>query len=53
VIGGLTGWDTNPAYIETTVWSCLAFAMFFADILVYWQDLVASRAKPRAAVAGD
>jgi uncharacterized membrane protein YozB (DUF420 family) len=53
VIGGLTGWDTNPAYIETIVWSCLAFAMFFADILVYWQDLVASRPKPRAAVAGD
>ncbi len=52
VIGGLTGWDQNPAYIETTVWSCLVAALFLADITIYWQDLMASRPKARAVTAG-
>ena len=53
VIGGLTGLDQNPAAIETIVWSCLAFALFFADILIYWQDMMASRPKVRSAAAAD
>ena len=52
VIGGLTGWDANPAYVETIVWSCLAFALLLADVIVYWQDLVAARPKPKAVTAG-
>ena len=51
VIGGLTGLDQNPAAIETIVWSCLAFALFFSDILIYWQDMMTSRPKPRAVAA--
>jgi len=31
VIGDLTGWDRNPATIETIVWTCLVFALFLAD----------------------
>jgi uncharacterized membrane protein len=53
VIGGLTGWDQNPAVIETIVWSCLVFALFAADIAIYWQDLMASRPKARAVAAAD
>jgi len=51
VIGGLTGWDQNPAFIETVVWSCLVGALFIADIVIYWQDLIASRPKARAVAA--
>jgi uncharacterized membrane protein len=52
VIGGLTGLEQVPGAIETIVWSCLAFAYFFADILIYWQDMIASRPKPKAVAAG-
>jgi uncharacterized membrane protein len=52
VIGGVTGWDMlGPAAIETIVWVCLAFAVLSADIVLQWQDLVASRrvaARPKA-----
>lgn len=51
VIGGLTGLDQNPAAIETIVWSCLAFALFAADITIYFQELMASRPKPKAVAA--
>jgi uncharacterized membrane protein len=51
VIGGLTGLDQNNAAIETIVWSCLVFALFAADIAIYWQDLLASRPKARAIAA--
>jgi uncharacterized membrane protein len=53
VIGGLTGLDQNPAAIETIVWSCLAFALFAADITIYFQELMASRPKVRAVAAAD
>ena len=53
VIGGLTGLDQNPAAVETIVWSCLAFALFAADITIYFQDLIASRPKARAVAAAD
>lgn len=53
VISGLGGWDNSLAATETIVWSCLAFALLAADIVIYWQDLVASRPKTRAAAAAD
>ena len=51
VIGGLTGWDQNPAIIETIVWSCLAFALLSADIVLQAQELLRSRPAARAQVA--
>ena len=53
VIGGLTGLDQNPAAIETIVWSCLAFALFAADITIYFQELITSRPKVKAVAAAD
>jgi uncharacterized membrane protein len=38
VIGGVTGWDTNPAAIETIVWTCLVFALFVADVVLQLQE---------------
>ncbi|MGC2195902.1 MAG: DUF2306 domain-containing protein [Terriglobales bacterium] len=44
VIGGVTGWDTlGSRTIETIVWSCLAFAVLAADIVLQWQDLHRTR----------
>jgi len=43
LIGGLTGWDQNPAYIETIVWSCLAFSLLSADLVLQIQELRRSR----------
>lgn len=37
VIGGLTGWE-SPAATETIVWSCLAFALLTADIVLQLQE---------------
>jgi hypothetical protein len=37
VIGGLTGWE-SPAATETIVWSCLAFALLAADIVLQLQE---------------
>ncbi len=55
VIGGVTGWDRlGPAAIETIVWSCLAFSVLAADIVLQWQDLRRPRkavAKPKAMVS--
>lgn len=45
VIGGVTGWDNlGIAVTETIVWSCLAFAILFADLVLQWQDLRSTRA---------
>ena len=39
VVGGITGWDKSPAAIETIVWSCLAFSLLSADIVLQVQEL--------------
>src|ERR1700675_1384602 len=40
VIGGVTGREKlGPSAIETIVWSCLAFSVLAADIVLQWQDL--------------
>ena len=47
VIGGVTGWDNlGIAVTETIVWSCLAFAILFADLVLQWQDLHRTRSVP-------
>ncbi len=44
VVGGVTGWDNlGPHVIETIVWSCLAFSLLFADIVLEVQGLRRSR----------
>ena len=55
VIGGVTGWEKlGPSAIETIVWSCLAFSVLAADIVLQWQDLRRpgkAVARPKAMVA--
>jgi uncharacterized membrane protein len=51
VVGGITGWDKSPAAIETIVWSCLAFSLLSADIVLQVQELRRSRPAARAPVA--
>jgi uncharacterized membrane protein len=52
LIGGLTGWDQlGPRVTETIVWSCLAFAVLSADIVLQWQELTGSRRVLRKAQA--
>ena len=51
VIGGLTGLDNNPKAIETIVWSCLAFALLSADIVLQVQEWLRTRPAVRAQVA--
>ena len=51
VVGGITGWDKNPAAIETIVWSCLAFSLLTADLVLQVQELRRSRPAVRAQVA--
>jgi uncharacterized membrane protein len=53
VVGGITGWDTNPAIIETIVWSCLAFSLLSADIVLQVQDLRRSRPLAARVAAAD
>jgi len=48
VVGGITGWDKSPAAIETIVWSCLAFSLLSADIVLQVQELRRSRPAARA-----
>jgi uncharacterized membrane protein len=49
VVGGITGWDKSPVAIETIVWSCLAFSLLSADIVLQVQEL--RRSRPVAARA--
>jgi len=49
VIGGLTGWDNNPAIVETIVWSCLAFSLLSADLVLQIQELRRMRPVPAKA----
>jgi uncharacterized membrane protein len=54
VIGGITGWESLAA-TETIVWSCVAFSILSADIVLQWQELRRSRPavlKVKAAAAG-
>jgi len=55
VIGGITGWDKNPAAIETIVWTCVAFSLLIGDIVLQAQELLRSRPLPARtrAVAAD
>jgi uncharacterized membrane protein YozB (DUF420 family) len=45
VLGGLTGWDTDPATDTTTAWICLALAFPLADAALLIEDLLRSRSK--------
>jgi uncharacterized membrane protein len=51
VVGGLTGWDKNPVIIETIVWSCLAFSLLCADIVLQVQELLRLRPAAKVQVA--
>ncbi len=67
VVLGVTGLEkvAGGAFDETVVWSCVAFSLLFADVVLQWQELrakrpVASRAPaataasaPSPAIAGD
>ena len=47
VVAGITGWERlGPSAIETIVWSCLAFSLLFADVVLQWQELSRSRPAP-------
>lgn len=51
VVSGVTGWESGAA-TETIVWSCLAFSLLFADIVLQLQEMPRSRVslqKSRAA----
>jgi hypothetical protein len=40
VIGGLGGWDNLDAHAnETILWTCLAFSILSADLVLQWQQL--------------
>jgi uncharacterized membrane protein len=51
VIAGVTGWERIPGAIETIVWSCLAFSLLSADIVLQVQELRRSRPVARAVAA--
>lgn len=44
VISGLGGWDQDIAMTETIVWTCLAFSLLVADVIIQWQDFRSNRA---------
>jgi hypothetical protein len=44
VIGGLGGWENLDVHAnETIVWTCLAFSILSADLVLQWQQLGRSR----------
>jgi uncharacterized membrane protein len=51
VVAGVTGWERIPGAIETIVWSCLAFSLLSADIVLQVQELRRSRPVARAVAA--
>jgi len=51
VVAGVTGWERIPGAIETIVWSCLAFSLLSADIVLQMQELRRSKPVVRAQVA--
>lgn len=41
VVLGVTGWETlGPHVVEATVWACNVFALFAADVVLQWQELL-------------
>ena len=47
VVAGVTGWEAlGERVVETIVWSCLAFSLLFADLILQYQELARSRAVP-------
>ena len=52
VVQGVTGWENlGLAATETVVWSCLAFSLLSADIVLQVQELWRSRPAPAKAQA--
>ena len=51
VVAGVTGWERIPGAIETIVWSCLAFSLLSADVVLQVQELRRSRPAARAVAA--
>jgi uncharacterized membrane protein len=51
VVAGVTGWERIPGAIETIVWSCLAFSLLSADIVLQVQELRRSRPIAKAVAA--
>jgi hypothetical protein len=50
VIRCLTGLESNAAVFEAVVWSCLVFALLFADLAIHWSDIRHSAtARPKLA----
>ena len=50
VVQGVTGWENlGIAATETVVWSCLAFSLLSADIVLQVQELLRSRPAPARA----
>lgn len=52
VVQGVTGWEKlGIAATETVVWSCLAFSLLIADVILQVQELRRSRPAARVQVA--
>lgn len=53
VVLGVTGLEkvAGGAFDETVVWSCVAFSLLFADVVLQWQELRAKRPLPARAPA--
>ena len=53
VVLGVTGLEkvAGGAFDETVVWSCVAFSLLFADVVLQWQELRAKRSVPARAPA--
>src|SRR5258708_24680699 len=50
---GVDGWEKIPGATESIVWSCLAFSLLSADIVLQAQELRRSRPAVARAVAAD
>jgi uncharacterized membrane protein len=42
VISGLTGLDNDVVLSQAIIWSCMAFALLFADVANHWSDIRAA-----------
>jgi uncharacterized membrane protein len=53
VVLGVTGLErvAGGAFTETVVWTCVAFSLLFADVVLQWQELRAKRPAPARAPA--
>jgi uncharacterized membrane protein len=44
VLLGVTGWENlGPHAVEAVVWACNVFALFAADLVLQWQELLRAR----------